>query len=282
MKEIGEYLKNRRLEAGISLDDAEQELKIRKKYLIAIEEGNENVLPGRTYFLGYLRNYANYLEADQATIDQLLAKNEPVPQKIESPTPVRRKRSGRYFSPEKRKYRVKHEKEPVNYLPLIKIAMIVILLGAVIFLLSQFVIRINQSPVPVTQNEEIADETNMIEEQKTLEQELTEMAELNMQQEEITATPVEPYLEPLPDYKPIEITTQEPAWIKVVQDDHVLFESVILSEEEISIKTEGAVSLLTTVASDIQVSYDGQTINPQPSDNYRIVRYEILSSNENS
>lgn len=281
MKEIGEYLKNRRLESGISLDDAEQELKIRKKYLIAIEEGNESVLPGRTYFLGYLRNYANYLEADHAYIDQLIAKNEQVPKKIEPTTPVKRKRSGRYLSPEKRRFRVKHEKESINFLPLIKIAIIVIFLGAIIFLVNQFVKRINQSPVPVTQNEEIMDSTNMIDEQKTLEQELTEMAELNIKEEEITSTPAEPYLEPLPEYKPIRITTQEPAWIKIIQDDQVIFESVILSEEEIAIKTEGTVSLLTTAASDIRVSYDDQTINPQSSDNHRIVRYQIISNDEN-
>ena len=76
MKEIGEYLKNRRNELGISLDEIEQVLKIRKKYLVALEEGDDSVLPGKTYFIGYLRKYANYLQVDQDFVNQLIDKSE--------------------------------------------------------------------------------------------------------------------------------------------------------------------------------------------------------------
>ncbi len=281
MKEIGEYLKNRRLELGISLDEAEQYLKIRKKYLVAIEEGDERVLPGKTYFIGYLRNYANYLEADQDYIRQLLGETEQTPKPSE-PEPVKkRKKSGKYFSPEKRKYRIKKEKKSINYLSSIKIIGIFVLIGAVIFIANQFLHRIKQPPVPVTQEDEITGKIELTEE-KTLEQELAKMAEENILKEEITEASRDIFLEPLPEYKPIKIVTQEPTWVRVLQDEEILFESFIFATEEITIKSDEMISLITTITSDIDVFYEEQRIEPQASDNHRLMRFQIIPNNENN
>ena len=65
---IGENLKNVRESKGISLRKAEEDTKIRKRYLQALEEGNYDVIPGRVYAKGFLRNYANYLGLDQEEI----------------------------------------------------------------------------------------------------------------------------------------------------------------------------------------------------------------------
>ena len=281
MKEIGEYLKTKRLELGISLDEAEQYLKIRKKYLVAIEEGDERVLPGKTYFIGYLRNYANYLEADQQYISQLLGETEQAPKPSEPEKIPKRRKSGKYFSPEKRKTRIRREKKSINYLPFIKIAIIIFLIGGIVFIVNQFLDRMKQSSMPVTQNEENVSEIILTDE-KSLEQELAEMAEEHLQDDEMVGAPLEIFLEPLPDYKPIRIATQEPTWIKIVQDDQILFESFILSTEEITIKSPGMISLLTTSSNDIDVFYDDQRIEPQPSGNHRLMQYRIVSDNENN
>lgn len=291
MKEIGEYLKNRRLELGISLDEAEQYLKIRKKYLVGIEEGNEKILPGRTYFIGYLRNYANYLEADQEYIDQLLVETKQAPKTSEKEqeqeqepveTIPKRKKTGKYFSPEKSKYRPKREKRNISYIPFIKIIAIIIVLGGGIFIVNQFLNRTEQPSIPVNNNEE-----NIIEstenEQKTIEQELTEMAEENLQKEEIEESSTDVLLEPLPEYKPIRVVAQEPAWVKIIDDDdQLLFESLILSTEEITIKSEGMVSLFTSSTDNISVFYDDEEVKAQPTDNYRLMYYQIIANNENN
>lgn len=59
--EIGHVLKRTRVEKNLSLAQAEEETKIRQKYLIALENENFNVIPGRVYAKGFLRNYARYL-----------------------------------------------------------------------------------------------------------------------------------------------------------------------------------------------------------------------------
>ncbi len=65
---IGESLRNTREAKGITLHQAEEDTKIRKRYLEALEEGDYDVIPGRVYARGFLRNYANYLGLDQEEI----------------------------------------------------------------------------------------------------------------------------------------------------------------------------------------------------------------------
>lgn len=54
-------LKQVRTEFGLDIDKISRHLNIRKKYLVALEEGNIDALPGRVYASGYLKLYAQYL-----------------------------------------------------------------------------------------------------------------------------------------------------------------------------------------------------------------------------
>lgn len=56
--ELGSLLKKAREEKGLNLDDIQEETKIRKKYLEAIEENNFDVLPGRVYLKVFIKGYA--------------------------------------------------------------------------------------------------------------------------------------------------------------------------------------------------------------------------------
>lgn len=65
---IGESLRSTREAKGISLEQAEEDTKIRKRYLQALEDGDYDVIPGQVYAKGFLRNYANYLGLDQEEV----------------------------------------------------------------------------------------------------------------------------------------------------------------------------------------------------------------------
>ncbi|MCL5056984.1 MAG: DUF4115 domain-containing protein [Actinobacteria bacterium] len=45
----------------MSLETAEENTKIRRKYLEALEQENYDILPGRVYVKGFLKNYASFL-----------------------------------------------------------------------------------------------------------------------------------------------------------------------------------------------------------------------------
>ena len=58
---LGEWLRQRREELGIDLEQAEAETRIRARYLKALEAEDLDALPDPIVGRGFLRNYANYL-----------------------------------------------------------------------------------------------------------------------------------------------------------------------------------------------------------------------------
>jgi len=65
---IGDLLRTERENKGLSLFDVEERTKIRAKYLQALEEENFEEIPGEAYRIGFLRNYARFLELDPEPI----------------------------------------------------------------------------------------------------------------------------------------------------------------------------------------------------------------------
>lgn len=64
MNEVGEKLKEARKEKGYTLDDLQQITKIQKRYLVAIEEGNLESLPGNFYARAFIKQYADTVGLD--------------------------------------------------------------------------------------------------------------------------------------------------------------------------------------------------------------------------
>ncbi|MEN8688246.1 MAG: helix-turn-helix transcriptional regulator [Desulfuromonadales bacterium] len=86
--DIGRILKQRREELGRTLQNAEQETRIRKIYLESLENNRFSELPGQAYVTGFIRVYAHYLGLKSSPLLVLLndlpgsenkpAKTEPV------------------------------------------------------------------------------------------------------------------------------------------------------------------------------------------------------------
>jgi cytoskeleton protein RodZ len=72
LETVGQDLRNLRQKRGEELADIAKELKIRRDYLEAIEDSRFDALPGRTYAIGFVRTYAEYLGLDGAEcVDRL-------------------------------------------------------------------------------------------------------------------------------------------------------------------------------------------------------------------
>lgn len=65
---VGELLRTKREEFGVDLREAADYLNIRYAYLLAIEEGRVDDLPGAAYAMGFVRAYADYLGLDGPAI----------------------------------------------------------------------------------------------------------------------------------------------------------------------------------------------------------------------
>ncbi|MBS1969002.1 MAG: helix-turn-helix domain-containing protein [Bdellovibrionales bacterium] len=64
MKRTGEILKKAREQKGLSINEIALSLKISSKVLKAIEDGDANQLPAKTFLRGFVQSYANYLRLD--------------------------------------------------------------------------------------------------------------------------------------------------------------------------------------------------------------------------
>lgn len=98
MTKLGELLKTEREKKGLSLHEIGMSLKINPKILKAIEDGNPNDLPAKTFLRGFIKSYAQYLRLDvKEILDMFQAEygstRPEEPQKAqqvpaEAPTPV--------------------------------------------------------------------------------------------------------------------------------------------------------------------------------------------------
>lgn len=61
---FGLFLRQAREERGFTLEQAEEETKIRKFYLRALEEDNFSVMPAQVYAVGFVRKYCLFLGID--------------------------------------------------------------------------------------------------------------------------------------------------------------------------------------------------------------------------
>src|SRR3984885_15066259 len=64
LETVGQDLRAARLRRGDDLATVSRVLKIRKDHLEALEEDRLEALPGRTYAIGFVRTYAEYLGLD--------------------------------------------------------------------------------------------------------------------------------------------------------------------------------------------------------------------------
>ncbi len=68
MFEIGSTLREARVRRNLSLQQVEEDTKIRAKYVQAMENEDFDIMPGPTYVKGFLRTYSTYLGLDPRII----------------------------------------------------------------------------------------------------------------------------------------------------------------------------------------------------------------------
>ena len=97
MESYGELLRTTRESKQLDLDRASREISIEKRYLAGLEAEDNAVFPGDAYMIGFLKNYADYLELDSEFILKLYRNKQiqesPLPQGLYEP------HRPRYFLP---------------------------------------------------------------------------------------------------------------------------------------------------------------------------------------
>ncbi|MBD0291572.1 MAG: helix-turn-helix domain-containing protein, partial [Thermoleophilia bacterium] len=93
MFEIGSSLREARLRQSVDLARAEDDTKIRARYLQALEDERFDILPSETYVKGFLRTYAEYLGLDgQLYVDEFNSRFATAEEPVLASAPVKRRR----------------------------------------------------------------------------------------------------------------------------------------------------------------------------------------------
>jgi cytoskeletal protein RodZ len=71
MKSIGKTLREAREKQGLSIADVAARTKIHRHKLMAIEEGDKDLLPAKVFAVGLIKSYAKELKVDMKLIDEL-------------------------------------------------------------------------------------------------------------------------------------------------------------------------------------------------------------------
>jgi cytoskeletal protein RodZ len=87
-EELGVRLREAREKRGISLEQAQSDTKIRLRYLMALEAGDHESIPGAVYARGFVRSYGKYLGLDPRELMAELSEDDH-PQ-VEDRAPQRR------------------------------------------------------------------------------------------------------------------------------------------------------------------------------------------------
>ena len=253
MKDIGNFLRERRETKGISLIEAEKDLKIRKKYLQALEEGNIDLIPGKTYIIGYLKNYSKYLDIDEENINQIIQTYNNL-EKQKSIIKETKKENIYLKTKDKSMFEKKKFFLPVKYVYLSGF-LIIIFIG--LLLLSRSLKEAQDFPVP---SPEIGSETGINIEEK--ENDINTLAEelIKSEAEAIIAessTQDSVLAEKLPILK---LIASNKTWVKILSEDKIIFEGILFEGEEFFWETDQALEIITEYPTKIETYYDDESI----------------------
>ena len=269
MKDIGNFLRERREAKGISLTEVEKDLKIRKKYLQALEEGNVNAIPGKTYIVGYLKNYSKYLDIDEENVNQIIQTYNNL-EKQKSVIKETKKENIYLKTKDRSMFEKKRFFLPVKYVYLSGF-LIIIFIG--LLLLSRSLKEAQDFPVP---SPEIGSETGINIEEK--ENDISTLAEelIKSEAEAIIAessTQDSVLAEKLPILK---LIASNKTWVKILSEDKIIFEGILFEGEEFFWETDQALEIITEYPTKIETYYDDESIEISKGtiDNY-LLKYNF-------
>jgi len=146
--ELGQKLKEAREAKGLTIDQLHEITKIQKRHLVAIEEGNYDVLPGAFYARAFIKQYADAVGLNG---EELLVEHQ-------STIPQSEKREVPQVSTGQKTQETmqKSSSWPIaDHMPKILVALLVIAVGVVIWFVFQALTGKDDEKVPSAQSEKI-------------------------------------------------------------------------------------------------------------------------------
>src|SRR3989338_8557115 len=99
MLSVGEILQKERIRLALKLSDVEKQIKVREKFLTAVEENNWGFFTSKIYVSGIIKNYSQYLGLDPKKTLAFFRRDYEKKEVVR----FKRKIASRYLTPETRR-----------------------------------------------------------------------------------------------------------------------------------------------------------------------------------
>jgi hypothetical protein len=240
MPTMGEVLRDARLQLGASIEQAAGETKVRKKYLVALEEDDYAELPPAIYAKGFLHIYAEFLGIDPVYVSKLY---QPPQAAMSSPT-IRPAASG--FRPG----------APISAQAVLMVLLTGVVVAAIFYLYSQYLAFESTPPVLATT------------------QRPTELPALSPATPEPviipvataaplpTAIPTKPAASPTPVFGvEVEVRITERCWLEVIADgaSTPVYQGVLEAGATMTWKARDRIDMRVGNAGGVEVSVNGMS-----------------------
>ncbi len=235
METIGEILRNKRLEKGLTLEDVSKLVKIRKKYLEALESGNYNEIPGKVYVKSFLKIYSDFLGLDRFYILKRY-QSEMMPEEniIIPPT---------YYMPVNNKIS-RRASRTKNLLYIIAA-----IIGVVLIIWGINRLRLSHSPSNIINDETIESSyysSNQI-----------ELPEIEIPIEEIVPTPKPQEIKHNFDKLTLSINSADYSWVSKTIDGKNTISYTMLPNKSESLEAQKSVNLRIGNANGVKINVNG-------------------------
>ncbi len=273
-------LKKKRIEKNLTLDDVEKILKIRKRHLRALEEGEYTDTPGITYAIGYLKAYSALLDLTDEERQEIIDEINRAFSSEKKAQPVFTKEVIPLEDEGESKSSKKPEKTPsVNFKKVVILTSIVAIIG----ILGFFGFKI------LTQNEDFSFKKSGIYTpyiKATINTEKKGSNAKNNTPIPGSPTPqgteiptVTPTITPLPKVMAkfnIKIVPKDTGWIKVYNKEAILFEGIMAKGKEYLFKSTSPITLIVEDGKLFDIYSKNKTLS-LPKGNF--VKYTLKEEN---
>ena len=250
---IGEKLKKAREKMGLSFNEIQDAIKIRSKYLEALENDDFDVIPGEAYVRAFIKSYGNHLglNGDELLEEYRILKEEEEKILLEEDEEENNKGGHELF-------------QNKTLISIIIAVIILLILAILIYNIGLLNNSMNELEVsqPVENNFQVR---NLVEQYDFPEKanKLPKEERENNEEDNFSGLIVENSQEILEEtLKNIDIIITERSWIQVHADGEKVFEGILDKGENKEIAYQENVSMKIGNAAGVQVRKDDEILGP--------------------
>ncbi|WP_175989078.1 RodZ domain-containing protein [Bacillus sp. Marseille-Q1617] len=299
MTELGKRLKEAREAKDYSLDDLQRVTKIQKRYLVGIEEGSYDMMPGKFYVRAFIKQYCEAVGLQPEVIFEEYKDEIPTTYEDEIPVSLSRVQSRKGVSGGSSK--------ALDIIPKLLIAVFVIAVLIALWVFVQTKVADNANSEDTTNKEPVAVDQQDLPEEESAEEEDKDQKESNeetqsedeketKEQKENTEQSLEAvktegtkttYQLKNTDQFKLELAAKGDAWVAVYNSkDEVLFQGMLYEEDkkEFDLTSDQQAYLIIGNAANTDINVNGKLLQYKiPTDTVRqdvIIQYQPAESQQ--